>query len=693
MKRIILLLFIFFGGAGCNDLTAARQKKIIQQFIEQKQKKVKNHQHGVINNLLTKITLTAQQERELKVLFNEFEHFIDQVYFGPSGLLYKTVRRLREQGNFDAFNSIEILDQAVEKFIANDSNCKALWDIKLKQLKEEAAFVEKNVSQIIRGKNAVLPYQPILKGLGALSVTGGLSFIFYKFLKDFQKLNFCFKLRRSSSGKAESSGNSKSKIMPPVLLFFKPAIIIDASHGTDVGNLNVIPTSSHTDDKRLEKTSEEPASKLLGLQLIVAMHNDNIEEAGDLIRKGADVNAGEDGARVLHWIIKSKNSWTIEKDFLDTVNLLLNAGADVHAVDNEGYTPLHWAAKIDSLDIVKMLLDAGADVDVQDNNGTTPLHKAAVKNSSRVVKMLLKAGADSNLVDNDGATPLHWATLKSSSSKTTKILLNAGAHVNVVAKDGCTPLCWAAQSEDMKLVFLLMIHGADVNAIAGYDLMSSETPVSEQLIKETRTLLASGQQLHLIRKVFPRIQKIIEKCVKQSVSRAVVLGDAEQLKSQLDGIPNELREASRRVQTILRKKLCNSRESSELAKTYKNTLEEDRKIISGYCNQGYLHVNRRDDYGWTALHWAMAQHDVVSMLALLEAGADVTSRTDFAHENKPYQNMTPLDIVFYNEKCAIHDNDHKGLDEWSLVIDSYERYFSSRDQFVLPSVSPKESFI
>ena len=62
----------------------------------------------------------------------------------------------------------------------------------------------------------------------------------------------------------------------------------------------------------------------------------------------------------------------------EAAEVLLNrGGADVHAKDNEGKTPLHWAVEQDTSGTVEVLLNRGADVHAKDNEGKTPLHTAA----------------------------------------------------------------------------------------------------------------------------------------------------------------------------------------------------------------------------------------------------------------------------------------------------------------------------
>ena len=52
---------------------------------------------------------------------------------------------------------------------------------------------------------------------------------------------------------------------------------------------------------------------------------------------------------------------------VETVTLLLEQGADVHATNSRGATFLIAAAYRNHLEVAEILIDAGADVNVQDN--------------------------------------------------------------------------------------------------------------------------------------------------------------------------------------------------------------------------------------------------------------------------------------------------------------------------------------
>ena len=74
-------------------------------------------------------------------------------------------------------------------------------------------------------------------------------------------------------------------------------------------------------------------------------------------------------------------------------------------------TVLHLAARYKcSAELVKILIEAGADVDAVNSWQWSPLHHASWLNPA-LVPVLLEAGAKVNVLDVVQCSPLYWAAL------------------------------------------------------------------------------------------------------------------------------------------------------------------------------------------------------------------------------------------------------------------------------------------
>merc|ERR1711935_221924 len=118
-----------------------------------------------------------------------------------------------------------------------------------------------------------------------------------------------------------------------------------------------------------------------------------------------------------------------------TTELLISAGANLHARNKYGETPLHMAAVSGHLPVVKLLTSAGADVNALDKYGETPLHYAARNGHVSTVQLLISGGATVDTANEDGDTPLHLAA-RNDHVDTVQLLISGGAAVNIANNDG-----------------------------------------------------------------------------------------------------------------------------------------------------------------------------------------------------------------------------------------------------------------
>ncbi len=69
----------------------------------------------------------------------------------------------------------------------------------------------------------------------------------------------------------------------------------------------------------------------------------------------------------------------------------LNAGADIHQQDEQGWTPLNWAAGKGNVEIVSLLLNRGADVFRTGRDQRTPYKIALAAKHTDVARLLKQA--------------------------------------------------------------------------------------------------------------------------------------------------------------------------------------------------------------------------------------------------------------------------------------------------------------
>ena len=179
---------------------------------------------------------------------------------------------------------------------------------------------------------------------------------------------------------------------------------------------------------------------------------------------------------------------------------LLGRKFSADAVDESGWTDLHYAAAMDLPRVAAELLETGMNVDVRladdgrafggrlkaslraleydvdgwngEANGETPLMVAARQDARSAAKLLIERGADVNAKRGYGETSLFWAA-RWNALEVARMLIARGADPDAEAHDvsrlwfsssGLTPLHWAAKANSREVAELLIDHGADIEA-------------------------------------------------------------------------------------------------------------------------------------------------------------------------------------------------------------------------------------
>lgn len=103
-----------------------------------------------------------------------------------------------------------------------------------------------------------------------------------------------------------------------------------------------------------------------------------------------------------------------EPEWRHLVGPMVAAGAFLETQGTFQHTPLGFAASSGSTELVRLLLEAGADVNAMNDDGETPLMRAAASQEeghNHVVALLIEAGANATARDRNGGTALGKAAL------------------------------------------------------------------------------------------------------------------------------------------------------------------------------------------------------------------------------------------------------------------------------------------
>ena len=253
--------------------------------------------------------------------------------------------------------------------------------------------------------------------------------------------------------------------------------------------------------------------------------------------------------------------WAAAQQHADVVKALLAGGADIHAksdvwsqvmavpphsqpeykreIPHGGNTALMFAARGGALDTVRVLITAGANVDDTDAWGVSATTVATHAGFADVVELLLDAGADANAADA-GFAAIHPAVMRQD-ERLVALLLDHGADPNATLRTwtpirrssrdfnfapplvGARPFWLAARFAAPAIMRLLADHGADAAFVHHPDY--KEPTYFEPQFEETTALMAvTGMGGGRLRAWFPPPRREAETRALEAAQLLVELG-------------------------------------------------------------------------------------------------------------------------------------------------------------------------
>jgi ankyrin repeat protein len=200
-------------------------------------------------------------------------------------------------------------------------------------------------------------------------------------------------------------------------------------------------------------SGDKPNGKAAVKELFIAVTNGQIERVKKILGQSAAREREESEAAGCHPLCECEKCSSQSQE---------PGAATVFARNPDGQTGLHVASNIGHVDIVQLLLERGAKVDALDYNECTPLHLSCDKDNVDCSLILLMHGANVNVTDNDGRTPLHFCAAKGH-ERCAKVLTwqnPTTIQLNLPDTNGNTPLHLSAKWGFVGLLRELLFYNA-----------------------------------------------------------------------------------------------------------------------------------------------------------------------------------------------------------------------------------------
>lgn len=203
------------------------------------------------------------------------------------------------------------------------------------------------------------------------------------------------------------------------------------------------PGAGQDDEEEAEDDDEEEVASLMILYRSLSVDDLEVECRA--------LQLSTAGFLLLPRLLKEGVAASCKLNDVRRLKSLIAAKADVNSLGNTSKPPVVWAAQNGSLESLELLIESGANVDTKAAFGVSALSVAARKNDNKFVQRLVDEGAMVNAVADNGYTPLNWAAANGF-EELVEYLLEHEADPNLGTKPaGYTPLHLAAQWGHLKV--------------------------------------------------------------------------------------------------------------------------------------------------------------------------------------------------------------------------------------------------
>jgi ankyrin repeat protein len=421
-----------------------------------------------------------------------------------------------------------------------------------------------------------------------------------------------------------------------IRLLVQAGASIDTRDNAGQSPLQLARTASIKSVKELVANKELGDVEDASILLHGAVYDRNFEIVEILLQAGANPNKPYQNCPSTLFVLGywgEPLSWRLSRA-RRCLELLISHGAHINLRTEGGESPLHYFAQNWGQEEVKQLLDAGAEIDAVNFTGQTPLMFAR---SREVAEFLIAAGASSERRDKFGYNPVDWTTMW----RIDELLELYSSSVPGATKNA--KLIAAIHSGNMDNVQTQLSDGAGSDAVDGYGTPAIHIAARQLLSEIVKTLIDSGADINTLS---PQGRTPLAECLSSVDGARSKWDDYERTlrlfldrgasRVRVDRLGNDavfygyawwhIEDLSTDILTTQ----CDSRssrgETALMMAVQRGSVDQVRLLIS----MG-VPLDDSDARGRTAMHWALEYNTsnledaVAKATLLLEAGASVAA--------------------------------------------------------------------
>lgn len=226
----------------------------------------------------------------------------------------------------------------------------------------------------------------------------------------------------------------------------------------------------------------ESTRQKLNQDLLSAAEAGDADQVATLLRAGASANARDESEQTALMMVTTGGHAVVERVYqeafgmkvvieglpappvtkaqIQSVELLIEHGADVGALNKDQMTAFLLAVGRDYAPIAERLLEEGANANATYPSGLPAASLAAKRGFTTTLEVLLDAGAKMDQATKTEKVPLHYAA-EAGHTGAVRLLLDRGSAIDPETLSGWTPLHFAASLGHSEIVELLLARGAD----------------------------------------------------------------------------------------------------------------------------------------------------------------------------------------------------------------------------------------